>query len=134
MKIAKIVKQRLHLTIYPNYKNSLRPFTVFYHINYVVQVFTQPLDSYMRNMKRPKGICYVMHAQSHYKRHYQVSPKTTLSKTIPLSNKLTPIQSLTKGSVTFCKNKFPNIIRINVKTEGLDNFLRPTIPEFWKFF
>ena len=33
---------------------SIRLSTVFFHINYLVQVFTQPLDSHMKNMETSK--------------------------------------------------------------------------------
>ena len=64
-------------------KFSLRPFTVYYHINSVIQVFKQPLDSHTRDMKRPKD--YAVHAQSQGKSHYLASLKITLSKTMSVS-------------------------------------------------
>ena len=33
---------------------SIHLLTVYYYINYLIQVFLQTLDSHMRNMKRPK--------------------------------------------------------------------------------
>ena len=40
----------------------MRTSTVYCHMNSFIPIFTQPLDSHMRNMKRPKD-CAV-HAQS----------------------------------------------------------------------
>ena len=62
---------------------SIHLSTVFYPINYLIQVFTQILGSHI---KRLKGQCGT--SKSHSKRHYLASLKTTLSKTISRSNKL----------------------------------------------
>ena len=60
--------------------------TVYCYINYFMQVFTQPLDTNMRNIKRPKDCA--LHTQSQDKRHYLASVKITFRETIALSEKL----------------------------------------------
>ena len=51
-----------------------------------MQVFTQPLDTDMRNMNRPKD-CAV-HPQIQDKTHYLASVKITMCEAIALSKKL----------------------------------------------
>ena len=65
---------------------SILPSTVYYHINYFIQVFTQPLDSHIKNMKPSND--YGVHAQGQDKRLYRVFLHITLSKTVSLSKKL----------------------------------------------
>ena len=47
---------------------SILPSAVYYHINYFIQVFTQPLDSHIKNMKPSND--YGVHAQGQDKRLY----------------------------------------------------------------
>ena len=65
---------------------SIRPLRIFHHINYLVHVSTQPLDSHMKNMKRPIGLCGTNSKSS--KRHCQASLNSILRKAISFSDKL----------------------------------------------